>query len=102
MMYNGAAPKECILNVRRKLGENFCLSIESLYQDATGIKEYRRKGYSYIDHLLYGPLSEVELDTPTESDITDTENQDANYDSDESQPGSGELSDASADPGSEN
>lgn len=58
--YNLEAPKEFILNVRRKLGEDFHIVVETLYRDRHVIKKYHRESYSYLDDLLYSPIEVAE------------------------------------------
>lgn len=60
-IFNLEAPKELILNIRRKLGEEFHLVVETLYHGQDRIKRFQREDYSYLDALLYSPLPEAEM-----------------------------------------
>lgn len=58
-LYLEAVPKEWVLNVRRKLGEDFRLSVIAVYHDEEGMKDIHPTEHAYIDHLLDAPLSEL-------------------------------------------
>lgn len=65
------APREFILDVRTKLGEEFPLLVENQCQNGLfELTDYRRPMTSYVDYLLYEPLAVLDGDSSDNSSDT--------------------------------
>lgn len=80
-LFNLEGPKDLILNIRRKLGEDFHIAVETLYYTRDGIKEFQREEYSYPDSLLYSPVQDAEI--TYHCDSCDSDNVGESMESDE-------------------
>lgn len=66
-VFEERAPRKFIIDVRTKFGEDFSFLVNTEYHDDNSLVDYARSNSSFVDFLLYEPLSVARGDTSSSS-----------------------------------